>query len=518
MAKFDLGAFAQTLRDVPNSGTSATETIMSIPLGDIHEDERNFYALTGVEELAENIQFCGLMDPLRVRKDSEGYTVVSGHRRLAALRLLAADEPSEYAAAPCIVESDDIPPALQELRLIYANSDTRRMSSADIGKQAERVEALLYELKEQGMEFPGRMRDHVAEACKVSKSKLSRLSAIRKHLAPDILAAYWEGPEAGRLNEAAAYELSQLPVSTQRQIVDAHRRDKSHDPGLKYLTAGVIGKISAALEDAAHLKCGDAPCAHLDGKRKHIVRSLIHDQWAWVRCDRLCCRDCSSFASCRDVCPQLRDEQKQMRVDAREAKRREREEKEAAERPDVDRISELWSRFTGLRRQAGLQFDDYSRAIGYPYMVASSEHEEIEAGTAKITPETKLPYGYATGLGEVKAWCAAADALGCSVDYLMGRTDVPDGPQISPVAGQQVMLAGWMPGGTSPAHECDCLVIVDISEGGTGAGSLRMMAHWWQGQFRQSEKRLADTINFPVVAWMEIPAYPQQEQEECSDD
>ena len=99
----------------------------------------------------------------------------------------------------------------------WAQTNTRRMSSADISKQAERVEALLYQLKEEGVEFPGRMRDHVAEACKVSKSKLSRLKVIREKLAPDIYAGYYE---RGKLPEDTAYTLAKLPVGVQRDIVD----------------------------------------------------------------------------------------------------------------------------------------------------------------------------------------------------------------------------------------------------------------------------------------------------------
>ena len=235
MAKFDLGAFAQTLRTVPESGTA--ERIEYIPLDQLHEDVRNFYAVSGVDELAANIQLCGLMDPLRVSKAEDGYTIVSGHRRFAALSLLAKDDP-RFAQAACIVDPGTESPQMQELRLIYANADTRRMSSADIARQAERVQELLYELKEQGVDFPGRMRDHVAEACKISKSKLSRLEAIRSHLAPDIRKAYWDGPEKGRLNEAAAYSLSRLPEDYQRQVVDAYRRGDCGDPGLKWLTAG----------------------------------------------------------------------------------------------------------------------------------------------------------------------------------------------------------------------------------------------------------------------------------------
>ena len=170
----------------------------------LHEDARNFYTVSGVEDLAANIQLCGLMDPLRVSKAEDGYTIVSGHRRFAALSLLAKED-SRFSKAACIVDPGTESPQMQELRLIYANADTRRMSSADIARQAERVQELLYELKEQGVDFPGRMRDHVAEACKISKSKLSRLEAIRSHLAPDIRKVYWDGPEKGRLNEAAAY-------------------------------------------------------------------------------------------------------------------------------------------------------------------------------------------------------------------------------------------------------------------------------------------------------------------------
>ena len=79
------------------------------------------------------------------------------------------------------------------------------MSSAEQSKQAERVTELLYQLKEQGVEFPGRMRDHVAEACRMSSAKLARLHAIRERLVPELLAEF----DAGRINESVAYRISQ---------------------------------------------------------------------------------------------------------------------------------------------------------------------------------------------------------------------------------------------------------------------------------------------------------------------
>ena len=107
MAKFDLGAFAQTLQSVPKSGTSGAERIEYIPLAGLHADERNFYQLSGIEDLAANIQLCGLMDPLRVRKADDGYTIVSGHRRFAGCpcwpkRMISLPPPPvSWSLPPC---------------------------------------------------------------------------------------------------------------------------------------------------------------------------------------------------------------------------------------------------------------------------------------------------------------------------------------------------------------------------------------------------------------------------------
>ena len=166
------------------------EQIEYIPVDQIDPDPNNFYSLDGLDELAGNIELIGLQQPLRVRPGEDGrFIVVSGHRRRAAI-LMIRDGGNEMFrdGVPCIVDRGDESPAMRELRLIYANASTRVMGPAEISKQAERTEALLYQLKEEGIiEFPGRMRDHVAEACRISKTKLARLHAIRKNLAPDIL-------------------------------------------------------------------------------------------------------------------------------------------------------------------------------------------------------------------------------------------------------------------------------------------------------------------------------------------
>ena len=219
MAKsgFNLGDY---LKDsAVSKKDTAQEQIEYIQLGDIDPDPDNFYSLEGLDELAGNIELVGLQQPLRVRPGpGDHVTVVSGHRRRAAC-LLIRDGGSHMfdGGVPCIVERGDVSREMRELRLIYANSSTRVMTSAELSKQAERVEELLYKLKEQGVAFPGRMRDHVAQAVNASKTKLARLHAIRANLKPSLLAEF----DAGRINEAVAYRISQENSAVQAELAKA---------------------------------------------------------------------------------------------------------------------------------------------------------------------------------------------------------------------------------------------------------------------------------------------------------
>ena len=134
---------------VPELGTAGgREQIEYLDIDLLDDDPRKFYELSGLDELAANIELLGLQQPLRVRPSQEPgrYVIVSGHRRRAAVRQLVEDGRGDLRDIPCIVERGQASAALQELRLIYANSDTRKMTSADIGRQAERVEELLYQL------------------------------------------------------------------------------------------------------------------------------------------------------------------------------------------------------------------------------------------------------------------------------------------------------------------------------------------------------------------------------------
>ncbi len=255
---FDLGAM---LADVSKSDTR--EQIEYIPLENLESDPNNFYQLSGVEDLASNIALCGVQQPIRVRPGQGGhYIIVSGHRRRAALESLAKEDPQRWKEVPCIVERDSVSPALQQLRLIYANANTRTMTSAEVSQQAEQVEKLLYKLQEEGFDFPGRMRDHVAQAVQVSTSKLARLKVIRENLAEEWRPAFQDD----KLKESTAYELAKMPLEWQRIFWEANKK------AIRYLYADSVKRKAAALNKLTEMECskGHSQCVKGISANDHL--------------------------------------------------------------------------------------------------------------------------------------------------------------------------------------------------------------------------------------------------------
>ena len=205
--------------------------IQYIPLHLIDTNPKNNYSTDGIESLAANIQMFGLMEPLIVKATESGrYMLISGHRRRLALRMNAeaAENYPESMHEPvaCIVEDALAPmPGIEdpekagearalaeELKLIYANADTRVMSSADTAHQVRRTRELLTGLRDLGYKFPGKMRDHVAAAAKVSATRVARLDVIDKGLTEPSLRKAWK---AGTLGETSAYEIARRSPEAQ---------------------------------------------------------------------------------------------------------------------------------------------------------------------------------------------------------------------------------------------------------------------------------------------------------------
>ena len=493
-------SIADAFQNVPNPGTDR-EQITYISADLLVSDEQNFYSMDKLDELAGNIQLVGLQQPIRVRPDGAGkYIIVSGHRRRAAIEQLRQEEPERWAEIPCIIEDRQESDAMRKLRLIYANAATRTMTNYDLQQQAKEVEALLYQLKEEGVEFPGRMRDHVAEACKASKSKLSRLKVIDEHLTRNTDAQ--KAWKSGDLSETTAYALAHLDPALQDEIVKATIDADGH---LRYLYENTIERLDRKLKDLEEKTCKKThtPCIdHCQAKRKKQISVAVGRGYTYCSSD--CCADCPSFATCTCVCDVLKEKQAEVRRRNKQEKQQAAEEQARRDAPKIAKLEILWERFGTLREQAGLTFDEFKERIDRRYMsVTEKEAEAYEHGYG-IKTTSHLPYGYSCDVGGIECLCAAADALHASLDYLFGRTSEPRTAE-EIAAGMpigQTMIAGWMPGGTNPGHSCQC--VVDFTIDGEGE-PIRSLVNWnaQLGQFVFCRGGLP--IEAEPIRWMELP-------------
>ena len=422
---------ADVLKGVSNLGTER-EQIEYIDIDRIDDDPNNFYELSGIEELAANIELIGLQQPVRVRPNPEApdrVIIVSGHRRRAAVRMLVEEGKAVFRQLPCIRERGEASAAMRELRLIYANSDTRKLSSADQAKQAERVEALLYQLKEEGVEFPGRMRDHVAQACQMSKSKLARLKVIRENLigeyAPDYV--------SGKLSESAAYVLARFPMEFQRRLKNALKGVPT-----SYDLEKLLRQYEAGKRWEPELKCPDgSPCKRGDAFLRHDMSCVSFEACGGETCCLECSRAFSSCCACDSACSKA----KAARKAKKDADIRDAEEKKIAIQMELKvGIAKRAKRMLAAVDSAGLK-DNVELKLSSEYRVytvkklrewARGEFGDEHFYNDPLAPEL---------LQNVPR---LAKALHCSADYILELSDDLH-PNHVPKLDTVAMPGGWVP-------------------------------------------------------------------------
>lgn len=273
------------------------------------------------------------------------------------------------------------------------------------------------------MDFPGRMRDHVAEACQISKSKLARLKVIREHLEPVFAAAY----EAGKLPETVAYALAKQPAEIQRVVYDYKCIGKD---GAKYLREWEVDSVAGNYKKITGQMCKfGGTCSH----GAALLGKIYDGSYSYKPCEYVeCCSKCDKLASCKSACPKLKDEIQKLKADKKAAAQQEKLAKEEKERPDIELITTLWARFGEARAAARKSVKQIIEAADMYYSTFDDkQYKNIESGIEKITPSTRLPYNYDFRVTDARRLVAIADCLDCSLDYLFCRTDEPEINKVS---------------------------------------------------------------------------------------
>ena len=455
---FDISKFAATMPPVSDSDTVAE--VRKIPLDQIDTNPLNFYPAidaAAMVELMDSIQANGLLEPLAVLADGSRYRLVSGHNRLTALRRLRDRLGDGF---PADVLCRVLPPMTrdQEVSAVIEANRQRRKSDAILAKEAERLTESYIKRREAGEDLPGRIRDHVAEALQVSRTKLANLRVIKNGIKVPGILRHWE---QGDIPEAAALEIARMDDEAQYRLLDW-----MIEKGRSYTINEVrmFGRIwCGCLHD-----CPDhgGLCPNAETIYRYHFRGGCWD------CPG-CCQSCLK----RDTCPQsCYKPAKSLGIEPPPAKV---PENPGAKDPRLETVVETFCRRTReLRAQTGLPKKDFAESIG--------EY----AGTYSAWENASLPGSYSVP--------KLALCLGTTTDYLYGLTDDPTprgGPAWQPLdrdhwprerqlvlisnetaLGERTYVAAWCVGGPDdiyPFEEAESGTELDEPSHGESGG------FWW---------------------------------------
>lgn len=212
--------------------TKARFRTKDIAIKQMYSNDKNFYSIPDIEQLAQDILAVGLLENLTVVHDpcDRGeYRIIAGERRWRALTLLVEKGYEEFSVASCQIKT----PAEEHeemIQLIIANT-YRNKTVADILEEQKILEETLKYMKENGLTLhgykldSGRLRDVIANMMQVSSTKIGQIESINKKLIPE----FTEELKEGRLTFSAAYEISKMSEDIQEDMLEHHR-----EKGLTY--------------------------------------------------------------------------------------------------------------------------------------------------------------------------------------------------------------------------------------------------------------------------------------------
>ena len=459
---FDISKFAATLKPV-----SESDTMLEISIDDIRDNPRNFYPTPDPQArraLADSIRANGLLEPPTVVPAGDGtYRLISGHSRMAAIKALRETEtPDQWATVLCRV----LPPMSegQEQAAVIEANRQRVKSNALLADEAEKLTAAYIKRKEAGENLPGRIRDHVAEALQVKATKIANLSAIKKGLKVPGIVRKWE---AGDIPEAAALEIARMDIEEQYRLLDWTIEGESH-----YSIRDV--KMFHTLWTMFPHNCPESSglCPNAGP-----MYDRFYTYGALNNCAG-CCRWCNKRDTCKTVCKYCKPETQP------EPEPEKPPLNPAVKDPRLDykvMVLTFCQRVRALREQTGMSRKDFAQSIDeFPGTYSACENNSM-CGSEKIA---KL------------ALC-----FGVSTDYLYGLTDELTPPTLPE---GQLMIAGWMPGSTTPAEPGEFAVYIDLD------GKLVPQFFRWTGS--RWEMRTGTVPQIPVVWWMRLPPVPAVEK------
>lgn len=203
--------------------TYARFRLQDIPIDKIYSNDKNFYPLTDIEQLANEIKLCGLMENLTVVKDScerGEYRLVSGERRWRALTYLVEHGESKFKNVSAKITKFDNQNE-EELYLIVANSYRTKDSGTKMN-EVKRMQELLQNAKNNGTSINGydmqqeSIRSVMSKLLGMSETKIAELTVVINHLIDEFMTMLNDGT----LGISVAYKIAGMSSDMQLEFFD----------------------------------------------------------------------------------------------------------------------------------------------------------------------------------------------------------------------------------------------------------------------------------------------------------
>lgn len=210
------------IKDVPQARFRTKD----ISVYKMYRNEKNFYSIEAVEELAGEILMYGLKQNLELVYEpcEKGeYRIIAGERRWMALKLLVEKGYKEFEIATCKLTSPQGEEE-EQIEIIIANA-YRDKSIADMIEEEKRLKEALEKMKAEGKKIKGydlasgRLRDVIAGILKMSCTKVAQIESVNRNLIPE----FREELKKERLTFSAAYEISGMPEEEQKEALEKYR-------------------------------------------------------------------------------------------------------------------------------------------------------------------------------------------------------------------------------------------------------------------------------------------------------
>lgn len=472
-----------------------------------------------IEEMIQNLHLVGLLQPLEVRPDPdhEGrYIAVSGHRRREAIKRMVADGEEDWRRVPCLVDPLEDSPAMRRLKLLSGNIVSQELTSAEMAKAAKDMEDCIYQLQEEGHEFPGKIRDYVANACGIAGSRVGRLKVIRERLYHGYTAEW----ETGKLPESTASVIAHFPRGFQERLY----RVLSNLPG-HASSAGQMERVLKKREEGWDWN----PCLTCpDGKSCKRGDVFLRRDCSVYGSDpicggKTCCLECElakrDWYPCEQMCSKAKAARKEKNDAKKEKEKREQEKAlkrnqritqqnaqrllraiEAAGLGDEKKIpwTDWWTcTVKGVREWAEGEFSQYplrygpelepkscSNAVKVAKLLGVSTDwvlgvtDDLTSAPASITPETQ---GVSAPVSETAA-----------------PEDPPESPAIPPSEVGKWVFLEWIPAFRKPEPGQLVAMRFDLED----AKGFVSVGWWRDGQWRF---KAGTPMGRDPVGWFPLP-------------